>query len=67
MVLVLLSLGGHPLLSVSGNPSPTPGVILLPWDWLETCRWWARASPDRLSIVADGTAAACWRSASTAR
>ena len=52
-VLELLSLGGHPLI----NGTLHPGVTL-PWHWLESVPVLGTALPDRLSIVADGVAAA---------
>jgi hypothetical protein len=52
-VLELLSLGGHPL--VGGTVQPG---ITLPWRWLENLPVIGTALPDRLSIVADGVAAA---------
>ena len=52
-VLGLLSLGGHPLV----NGTLHPGVTL-PWYWLESVPVLGTALPDRLSIVADGVAAA---------
>jgi len=52
-VLELLSLGGHPL--VSGTPQ---AGVTLPWHWLEGIPVLGTALPDRLSIVADGVAAA---------
>ncbi len=52
-VLVLLSLGGHPLIDGIVHPGVT-----LPWHWLESVPVLSTALPDRLSIVADGTAAA---------
>jgi hypothetical protein len=52
-VLVLLSLGGHPLIDGTVHPG-----ITLPWRWLESVPILSTALPDRLSIVADGTAAA---------
>jgi hypothetical protein len=52
-VLVLLSLGGHPLVGGTVQPS-----ITLPWRWLEGVPVIGTALPDRLSIVADGVAAA---------
>jgi hypothetical protein len=52
-VLMLLSLGGHPLI----NGTLHPGVTL-PWHWLESVPVLGTALPDRLSIVADGVAAA---------
>jgi hypothetical protein len=51
-VLELLSLGGHPL--VSGVQQ----AITLPWSWLERLPVIGSALPDRLSVIADGTAAA---------
>ena len=58
-VLLLLSLGAHPLLSVTGNPltQSTSGPVL-PWGWLEHLPVVSAGLADRLSIVADGTAAA---------
>jgi hypothetical protein len=52
-VLVLLSLGGHPLIDGTVHPSVT-----LPWHWLEAVPVLGAALPDRLSIIADGAAAA---------
>lgn len=58
-VLLLLSIGGHPLLSVTGNPlAQHPGGFTWPWGWLEQLPVVSAGLPDRLSIVADGTAAA---------
>jgi len=51
-VLVLLSLGGHPLVGGTVQPGVT-----LPWHWLEGIPVIGTALPDRLSIVADGVAA----------
>jgi hypothetical protein len=57
-VLLLLSLGGHPLLSTSANPltQSTTGLTL-PWGWLEHVPVISAGLPNRLSIVADGAAA----------
>jgi hypothetical protein len=52
-VLVLLSLGGRPLIDGTVHPGVT-----LPWHWLESVPVLGTALPDRLSIVVDGTAAA---------
>src|ERR1700683_219303 len=52
-VLELLSLGGHPL--VGGT---TAASVTLPWHWLESVPVLGSALPNRLSIVADGLAAA---------
>jgi hypothetical protein len=52
-VLGLLSLGGHPLI----NGTVHLGVTL-PWYWLEAVPVLGAALPDRLSVVADGVAAA---------
>jgi hypothetical protein len=52
-VLELLSLGGHPLVGGTVQPGVT-----LPWHWLEGLPLIGTALPDRLSIVADGVAAA---------
>jgi hypothetical protein len=58
-VLLLLSLGAHPLLSVTANPlAQRPGGITLPWGWIEQLPVVSASLPNRLSIVADGTAAA---------
>jgi hypothetical protein len=51
--LELLSLGGHPL--VGGT---TAAGVTLPWHWLESVPVLGSALPNRLSIVADGVAAA---------
>ncbi len=51
-VLWLLSLGGRPL--IAGHP--VSGVYL-PWHWIQGLPVIASALPDRLSILADGTAA----------
>jgi hypothetical protein len=53
VVLELLSLGGHPLLNGTFHAGVT-----LPWRWLEALPVLGAALPDRLSIVADGAAAA---------
>ena len=59
VLLLLLSLGAHPLLSVSANPlTQRPGGITLPWGWFEQMPVLDASLPNRLSIVADGTAAA---------
>jgi hypothetical protein len=52
-VLVLLSLGGHPLIDGTVHAGVT-----LPWHWLEAVPVLGAALPDRLSIIADGAAAA---------
>jgi Glycosyltransferase family 87 len=52
-VLALLSLGGHPLVGGTAEPG-----ITLPWHWLESLPVIGTALPNRLSIVADGVAAA---------
>ena len=52
-VVELLSLGGHPLVGGTVQPGVT-----LPWHWLEGLPVIGTALPDRLSIVADGVAAA---------
>jgi hypothetical protein len=52
-VVELLSLGGHPLVGGTVQPGVT-----LPWHWLEGVPVIGTALPDRLSIVADGVAAA---------
>jgi hypothetical protein len=52
-VVELLSLGGHPLVGGTVQPGVT-----LPWYWLEGLPVIGTALPDRLSIVADGVAAA---------
>jgi hypothetical protein len=52
-VLVLLSLGGHPLVG-----GAVQAGITLPWHWLEGVPVIGTALPNRLSIVADGVAAA---------
>jgi hypothetical protein len=52
-VLALLSLGGHPLVGGTAQPG-----ITLPWHWLESVPVIGTALPNRLSIVADGAAAA---------
>jgi hypothetical protein len=53
VVLELLSLGGHPLVNGTFHPGVT-----LPWRWLEALPVLGAALPDRLSIAADGAAAA---------
>jgi hypothetical protein len=53
VVLEFLSLGGHPL----ANGTFHPGVTL-PWRWLDGVPVLSSALPDRLSVVADGIAAA---------
>jgi hypothetical protein len=52
--LLLLSIGAHPLLT----PSARPASITLPWGLLEHVPVISSLLPSRLSIVADGTAAA---------
>jgi hypothetical protein len=52
-VLELLSLGGHPLADGIYHTRVT-----LPWHWLEKLPVLVSVLPDRLSIVADGVAAA---------
>jgi hypothetical protein len=52
-VMELLSLGAHPLISGTVHPGVT-----LPWRWLENLPVLGTALPDRMSIVADGAAAA---------
>jgi hypothetical protein len=52
-VVELLSLGGHPLVGGTVQMGVT-----LPWHWLEGLPLIGTALPDRLSIVADGVAAA---------
>ncbi|HUA28354.1 MAG TPA: hypothetical protein VMC03_05675 [Streptosporangiaceae bacterium] len=52
-VMELLSLGAHPLISGTLHPGVT-----LPWRWLENVPVLGTALPDRMSIVADGAAAA---------
>jgi hypothetical protein len=52
-VLLLFSLGGHPL--VGGVSSP---AVTLPWHWLEDHQLVGSVLPDRFSIIADGVAAA---------
>jgi hypothetical protein len=52
-VMELLSVGGYPLISGTVHPG-----ITLPWRWLENVPVLGAALPDRMSIVADGAAAA---------
>ena len=52
-VLGLLSLGAHPLINGTAHPGVT-----LPWRWLESVPVLGAALPDRMSVVADGLAAA---------
>jgi hypothetical protein len=52
-VLVLLSLGAHPLVSGIADTRLT-----LPWHWFEGLPLIGTALPDRMSIMADGAAAA---------
>lgn len=57
-VLLLLSLGGHPLLSTGANPlTQSPTGLSLPWGWLEHVPVINAGLPNRLSIVADGAVA----------
>ena len=51
-VLVVFSLGGHPL--IGGTSSP---ALNLPWHWLEEHQLLASVLPDRFSLIADGVAA----------
>ena len=53
VVLEILSLGGHPLVNGIFHARVT-----MPWRWLEALPVLGAALPDRLSIVADGAAAA---------
>jgi len=53
VVLEVFSLGGHPLVSGTAHPA-----VNLPWHWIERLPVVAVALPDRLSILADGAAAA---------
>jgi hypothetical protein len=53
VVLELLSLGGHPLVNGVFHPGVT-----LPWRWIEAVPVLGSALPDRLSVIADGAAAA---------
>ncbi len=52
-ILVVLSLGGR--LTIAGQPVM---AVYLPWHWLEEHQLFSSVLPDRLSIVADGFAAA---------
>jgi hypothetical protein len=52
-VLVLLSLGGYPLVAGASHTS-----WLLPWHWLENLPLAGSVLPDRLSILIDGLVAA---------
>jgi hypothetical protein len=52
-VMELLSAGGHPLISGTVHTGVT-----LPWRWLENVPVLSAALPDRMSIIADGAAAA---------
>jgi len=52
-ILVLLSLGGYPLVAGASHTS-----LLLPWHWLEDLPLAGSVLPDRLSILIDGLAAA---------
>jgi hypothetical protein len=52
-VLEFLSLGGHPLVGGTLQPGVT-----LPWHWLEALPVFQAVLPNRLSVVADGAAAA---------
>lgn len=53
IVLAVLSLGGHPLLSGTEHSG-----VNLPWHWIESLPLAGSALANRLSIVADGVAAA---------
>jgi hypothetical protein len=53
VVLELLSLGGHPLVNGVFHAGVT-----LPWRWIEAVPVLGAALPDRLSVIADGVAAA---------
>ena len=52
-ILVMLSLGGYPLVAGASHTS-----LLLPWHWLEVLPLAGSVLPDRLSIPIDGLAAA---------
>jgi hypothetical protein len=59
VLLLLLSLGAHPLVSIASNPlTQRAGGFSLPWGWFEQLPVLDASLPNRLSIVADGTAAA---------
>ncbi len=51
--LVIFSLGGHPLVGGTSN-----AAVNLPWHWIEEHPLFASVLPDRMSIIADGVAAA---------
>jgi hypothetical protein len=51
-ILVVLSLGGYPLVAGASHTS-----LLLPWHWLEDLPLAGSVLPDRLSILIDGLAA----------
>lgn len=53
VVLVVFSLGGHPLTGGISNPA-----VNLPWHWLEEHQLFASVLPERISLIADGVAAA---------
>ena len=53
VVLCLFSLGGHPLIAGRSYPA-----VDLPWHWIERVPVFAAILTDRLSILADGAAAA---------
>jgi hypothetical protein len=52
LALLVLSLGGHPLIGGKEH-----SAVNLPWHWLEELPVISTALPDRLSILADGAAA----------
>jgi hypothetical protein len=53
VVLCVCSMGGHPLIAGTSYPA-----VDLPWHWVEAYPIFNAALPDRLSILADGAAAA---------
>jgi len=53
-VLLLLSVGAHPKI----DPSASPSAIVLPWGLLDHLPLIGSLLPNRLSVVADGSAAA---------
>jgi hypothetical protein len=59
-VLLVLSIGASPLVSLNSAPSYTEVVKagLMPWSWLANLPVLGALLPNRLSLVADGAAAA---------
>jgi hypothetical protein len=61
VLLLVLSLGAHPLVSVTADPLTQPHTgVSWPWGWLADLPAFSPLLPNRLSIVADGALAAAF-------